>query len=57
MKLNLMSVIAYTQHKHAARNRVMVLLTFYAGMRVGEVASLKWADAFEADGKIKTHNA
>ena len=42
-----------TQHKHAARNRVMVLLTFYAGLRVGEVASLKWADVFEVDGKIK----
>lgn len=42
-----------TQHRHSERNRVMVLLTFYSGMRVGEVAKLKWSDVIGIEGKIK----
>ena len=35
-------VLDYTAlTRHAMRNRVMVLLTFYAGLRIGEVAALK----------------
>jgi integrase/recombinase XerD len=41
------------QGRHAARNRAMVLLTFYAGMRVGEVSALKWKDVLNTDGSIK----
>jgi len=34
-------VLDYTAlTRHAMRNRVMVLLTFYAGLRIGEVAAL-----------------
>lgn len=40
-------------HRHAARNRAMVMLTYYAGLRVSEVASLKYADVVAADGSIK----
>lgn len=42
------------QGRHAARNRAMVLLTFYAGMRVGEVAALRWRDVLNSDGSVKT---
>jgi integrase/recombinase XerD len=39
--------------RHAARNRCMLLLTHYAGLRVGEVACLRWQDVVNADGVIK----
>ena len=39
--------------RHAARNRAMVLLTFYAGLRIGEVAALKWGDVVSTDGSVK----
>ncbi len=39
--------------KHAARNRAMLLLTFWAGMRVGEVAALLVGDVLDADGKVR----
>lgn len=38
---------------HAARNRAMLLLTHYSGMRVGEVAALRIHDVCAADGTIK----
>ncbi len=38
---------------HAARNRMIIQLTFYAGMRVGEVAALTMTDVVNADGDIK----
>jgi integrase/recombinase XerD len=40
-------------HRHATRNRAMVMLTYYAGLRVSEVANLKYADVVAADGTIK----
>lgn len=40
-------------HRHAARNRAMVLMTYYAGLRVSEVAKLKYADIVAADCTIK----
>ena len=40
-------------HRHAARNRAMVMLTYYAGLRVSEVANLKYADVVAADCTIK----
>ena len=39
--------------RHAHRNRCFILLTHLAGMRVGEVASLRWLDVLTADGHIK----
>lgn len=40
--------------RHAARNYTMLLLTHLAGMRVGEVASLKIKDVLADDGTIRT---
>ena len=40
--------------KHAVRNRAMVLTTVYAGMRVGEVASLRYEDVVDLKGQIRS---
>jgi integrase/recombinase XerD len=37
---------------HAARNRAMLLLMYYAGLRVGEAASLRVADVVDAAGQV-----
>ena len=39
--------------KYAARNRSMMLLTHWAGLRIGEVACLRWSDVTNSDGQIK----
>jgi integrase/recombinase XerD len=39
--------------KHAVRNRALVLVTHLAGMRVGEVASLRYEDVVDCDKKIR----
>ena len=39
--------------RHNARNRAMLLLTHFAGMRVGEVAALRINDVLNGDGTIK----
>ena len=39
--------------KYAARNKSMLLLTHLAGLRVGEVACLRWSDVTTTDGQIK----
>lgn len=40
--------------RHSARNYTMLLLTHWAGMRVGEVAALKIKDVLADDGTIRT---
>ncbi len=43
-------VLAYIEHgRHAHRNRAMLLLTHWAGLRVGEVAVLRWSDVTNSD--------
>ncbi|MDR3428843.1 site-specific integrase [Silvimonas sp.] len=39
--------------KHAARNRLMILMTHFSGMRVGEVAALLKGDVLNSDGTVK----
>ena len=39
--------------KYAARNRSMMLLTHLAGLRIGEVACLRWSDVMNLDGTVK----
>lgn len=39
--------------RHSARNRAALLLTHYAGMRVGEVAALRFNNVLNADGTVK----
>jgi integrase/recombinase XerD len=40
-------------NKHAARNRALVLITHWAGVRVATVASLLISDVLNEDGSIK----
>lgn len=41
-------------NRYRLRNRLMLLLTHWAGMRVGEVAALRVSDVRAADGKVKS---
>jgi integrase len=41
--------------KHADRNRLIVLLSFKAGLRAKEIAALKWSMVMKADGEIGDH--
>ncbi len=47
-------LVAYiATQRHAVRNRALVLMTYYSGMRVGEIAALSVSDVLSNDGKIK----
>jgi len=39
--------------KYAQRNRCMMLLTHWAGLRIGEVACLRWSDVTTTEGLVK----
>jgi integrase/recombinase XerD len=41
--------------KHADRNRLIVLLSYKAGLRAKEIAALKWSMIMNADGNIGDH--
>ncbi|MEP1206115.1 MAG: site-specific integrase [Rhizobiaceae bacterium] len=41
------------QQQHAARNRLLILLSHYAGLRVSEIASLKWRDVLDRDDQFR----
>jgi integrase/recombinase XerD len=51
-ELNLLLLYINTR-KHAARDRAMVLMTYWAGMRIGEVAATKLKDVLANDGSVK----
>ncbi|MDZ7713638.1 MAG: site-specific integrase [Rhodovibrio sp.] len=46
-----MAVVA--EDRYAARNRVALALSFYAGLRVGEIANLKVWDVVDRDGHVR----
>ncbi len=51
---DLRRLLDYTAtRKHAVRNRTMLLVTHYSGMRVGEVARLRYQDVVDATGAIR----
>lgn len=39
--------------KHSARNRALVLMSFYSGCRVGELSSLTYTDVIDDEGKVR----
>lgn len=43
-----------TKQRYAIRNRTMLLTSFYSGMRVGEIASLRVCDVQNDNGTIKS---
>lgn len=47
-------LLLYIQtRKYATRDRAMVLMTYWGGMRIGEVAAVKVGDVLALDGTIK----
>ena len=49
----LQQVLDYVDTRaHTARNRAMLILTHLAGLRVSEVAYLRWSDATTDDGTV-----
>ncbi len=44
---------AIAKRSYSSRDRAMFLLSLLAGMRVGEIASLKVCDVYEVDGTVK----
>lgn len=47
----LLAVVAQT--KHAGRNRLALMLSHLAGLRVGEIAALKICDVIDSDGNVR----
>lgn len=47
----LLAVVAAT--RYSKRNRLIVMLSYYAGLRVSEIAALKIGDVFNADKTVK----
>ena len=48
-------VLAYIEPRaHAARNRAMLMVTYYSGMHVGEVSGLRYVDIVDAERNIRS---
>lgn len=47
----LLAVIA--QGRYAARNRMAVMLSYLAGLRVGEITALTWGDLLDGNGVVR----
>jgi integrase/recombinase XerD len=41
-----------SQGRHGPRNRMALMLSYLAGLRVGEIASLRWSDLLDGEGKV-----
>lgn len=46
-------LVVVNSGKHSERNRIAIMFSYLAGMRVGEIAQLKVADAYEKDYSIR----
>ena len=54
-QIEIRRVLDYTAtRKHSARNRALVMMTYLSGMRVGEVASLRYSDVVDSEGAIRS---
>lgn len=48
------AVLRYvSSRRYALRNRLIILMSFWAGMRVGEIAALRVEDVVDASGRVK----
>ena len=48
-------VLAYAATtKHGLRNQTILLMTHWAGMRIGEVAAVRYGDVLASDGTIRS---
>lgn len=46
-------VAVASQGRHGARNRAALMLSYLAGLRVGEIAALCWGDLLDGGGKVR----
>ncbi|MGW5840004.1 tyrosine-type recombinase/integrase [Methylorubrum extorquens] len=46
-------VAVASQGRHGPRNRAALMLSYFAGLRVGEIAALQWGDLVDGDGKVR----
>ncbi len=42
-----------SQGRYGPRNRMTLMLSYLAGLRVGEIASLRWSDLIDGEGKVR----
>lgn len=41
------------QGRHGPRNRAALMLSYLAGLRVGEIAALRWGDLLDGEGRVR----
>ena len=41
------------QGRHGPRNRATLMLSYLAGLRVGEIAALRWGDLLDGEGRVR----
>ncbi|WP_342106110.1 site-specific integrase [Methylobacterium sp. SI9] len=46
-------VAVASQGRHGPRNRAALMLSYLAGLRVGEIAALCWVDLLDSEGKVR----
>jgi len=46
-------VAVVSQGRHGPRNRMALMLSYLAGLRVGEIATLQWGDLLDGEGKVR----
>jgi integrase/recombinase XerD len=46
-------VAVVSQGRYGPRNRMALMLSYLAGLRVGEIASLRWGDLLDGEGKVR----
>ena len=46
-------VAVASQGRYGSRNRAALMLSYLAGLRVGEIASLRWSDLLDGGGKVR----
>lgn len=46
-------IAVVSQGRHGPRNRIALMLSYLAGLRVGEIASLCWGDLVEGESKVR----
>jgi integrase/recombinase XerD len=46
-------VAVVSQNRYGPRNRMALMLSYLAGLRVGEIATLRWGDLLDSEGKVR----
>ncbi|WP_437871688.1 tyrosine-type recombinase/integrase [Methylorubrum extorquens] len=46
-------VAVASQGRHGPRNRAVLMLSYLAGLRVGEIAALQWGDLLDSEDKVR----